>query len=289
MTSYYPNIILTNQYSPRAYGRTFLPIYQDITDRRTQAKVEGEVIASDTYKIVLNSSFGKAGNRFSTLYDPSLLIHVTITGQLTLLMLIESFVEVGGIHVVSANTDGVVTLVRKDQLTVHKMIVDAWQAKTRFNLEFTYYDQYLGRDVNNYVALTASGKAKGKGAFAPISIDKNPDNTIIYEAVTQFLIDGTPVDETIMLCGDITKFVSVRTVRGGALHDWDYLGEVVRFYRSVYGDKPIVYATNGNKVPKSDNCQPLQDIPPEFPFGDVDYGYYTQAAKQLLVPFYKQT
>jgi hypothetical protein len=282
VASYYPSIILNNNFNPQAYGKVFGEVYREVFDKRLSAKREGNMTISDTYKIVLNSSFGKMGNKYSTLYDPKLFLQVTLTGQLALLMLIEQLHTVAQVRVISANTDGVLTYVPKQlKTTSYQRVLDHWQAETGFVLEDTHYLKYLGRDVNNYLAVKIDGKTKGKGVFAPQSIVKNPDNLIIYEAVAALLTDGIAIEDTIEFCTDITKFLSVRTVRGGAVHNWDYLGKVVRFYKAHDGNHPITYATNGNKVPKSDACQPLQDLPTAFP-PDVDYAYYINEATKLL-------
>ena len=61
-------------------------------------------------KVSLNGTFGKLFSRHSIFYAPEFGIAVTIGGQLSLLMLIERL-ELSGIRVVSANTDGVEMLV----------------------------------------------------------------------------------------------------------------------------------------------------------------------------------
>jgi hypothetical protein len=79
------------------------------------------------------------------------------------------------------------------------------------------YHLFLTIDINNYFAIKEGGGCKGKGAFAPPSISKNPQNSICVEAVSKWLEFGVPVGETILRCRDIRKFVTVRTVRGGAI------------------------------------------------------------------------
>ena len=71
--------------------------------------------------------------------------------------------------------------------------------------------------MNNYVAVKVDGGIKGKGAFAPVSIAKNPKNEVCNEAVYAFLEHGIPLDVTIHACRDIRKFLTVRTVRDGAI------------------------------------------------------------------------
>lgn len=60
-----------------------------------------------------------------------------------------------------------------------------------------------------------------------------------------------------------------------------YLGEVVRWYRSTRGYTHIEYVKNGNKVGSSDNAMPLMDLPDTFP-ADVDHAWYIAEADKML-------
>lgn len=282
VASYYPSIILQQQLAPKSLGQPFLEVYQSIVTRRLQAKREGDKVTADTLKICVNGSFGKLGSKWSALYAPDLLIQTTITGQLALLMLIEKL-ELEGISVVSANTDGVVIHAHKDRLDDLRNIAFDWMLETSYELEETHYRCIATRDVNTYVAVTTDGEAKRKGAFAGGGLAKNPDCTIAFDAVAAFLANGTPVEQTINDCDDITKFVLVRRVTGGAEWKGQYLGKAVRFYYSddFENSAQIDYAKNGNKVSKSDGCKPLMDLPESLPM-DIDRPRYIDMAKKLL-------
>lgn len=282
VASYYPSIILQQQLAPKSLGQPFLEVYQSIVTRRLQAKREGDKVTADTLKICVNGSFGKLGSKWSALYAPDLLIQTTITGQLALLMLIEKL-ELEGISVVSANTDGVVIHAHKDRLDDLRNIAFDWMLETSYELEETHYRCIASRDVNTYVAVTTGGEAKRKGAFANGGLAKNPDCPIAFDAVAAFLANGTPVEQTINECEDITKFVLVRRVTGGAEWKGQYLGKAVRFYYSddFENSAQIDYAKNGNKVSKSDGCKPLMDLPESLP-SDIDRPRYVDMAKKLL-------
>ena len=282
VASYYPSIILQQQLAPKSLGQPFLEVYQSIVTRRLQAKREGDKVTADTLKICVNGSFGKLGSKWSALYAPDLLIQTTITGQLALLMLIEKL-ELEGISVVSANTDGVVIHAHKDRLDDLRNIAFDWMLETSYELEETHYRCIASRDVNTYVAVTIDGEAKRKGAFANGGLAKNPDCSIAFDAVAAFLANGTPVEQTINDCDDITKFVLVRRVTGGAEWKGQYLGKAVRFYYSddFENSAQIDYAKNGNKVSKSDGCKPLMDLPESLPM-DIDRPRYIDMAKKLL-------
>jgi len=134
-----------------------------------------------------------------------------------------------------------------------------------------------------YILLGLIMKTKGKGIFAGESLAKNPDFSIIAEAVTKYVAESIPVEDTIKNCADIRKFVSVRRVQGGATWRDAYLGKAVRFYRS--SDIPltecITYSKNSNKVPKSSGARPLMELPDTLP-SDIDYNFYINEANDLL-------
>lgn len=283
VASYYPSIILHQRLFPETMGEAFLNLYREIVKKRITAKHTGDKVTADTLKIVLNGSFGKFGSKYSSLYSPQLLLQTTITGQLSLLMLIEEL-ELNGIQVVSANTDGIVTYYHASQIPKLQDILFDWEITTSYNLEQTDYRELASRDVNNYIAVKLDGKAKCKGCFGEASLSKNPDGLIIYEAVAQFIANGTPIEKTVTDCDDIRKFVTVRRVTGGALFQGDYLGKAVRFYHSCnlgLADTSLVYAKNGNKVPMSQGCRPLMNLPDTFP-DDVDFYYYYTKANEVL-------
>lgn len=279
LTSMYPTIIIEQQLYPKHLTRKFLDTYTKIKEERVKAKLEGNSVVDKAYKILLNGSYGKFGSKYSYLYSPELLIQTTITGQLSLLMIIERL-ELAGVNVVSANTDGVNVVFKKSELNEVENIIFQWELETGYNFEWTAYDSVFSRDVNSYVALKAEGGIKGKGAYAEPNLMKNPTNEICIQAVKEYLADGVSIEGTVKNCDDITKFISVRSVTGGAVWRDQYLGKAVRFYYSLDGDQ-ISYKKNGNKVPKSDGSKPLMDLPDSIP-EDLNYQWYIDEAISLL-------
>lgn len=219
VASYYPAIILGQQLYPKHLGPSFLKVFKTIVDRRLAAKRSGDKVTADALKITINGTFGKLGSKWSCLYSPHLMIQVTITGQLALLMLIEQL-EVSGIPVVSANTDGVVIRCPRARRDDMLAIVADWEQRTNFDTEETEYRSLYSRDVNNYIAIKTDGKAKLKGAYAPTGLQKNPTNQIAVEAAVAYLTENADVRATILACTDIRKFVTVRTVQGGAIQGY---------------------------------------------------------------------
>lgn len=290
VTGYYPNLILKNKF----IGEVELAALQNIVDKRTAAKKSKDMVTADSLKIASNGTFGKTSNPYSIVYDPRAMVQTTISGQLSLLMLIE-MLDIMGFEVVSANTDGIITLCPVDQYTIFKLIFEAWEKKTGLETEETRYAGLYSRDVNNYIAVKENGEIKGKGAYTEKGsalnsvLSKNPETLICIDAVKAFLSKGTPLHETIYSCRDVRRFVSVRNVRGGAHKDGYYLGRVVRWYYAKATSGAIHYVTSGNKVPKTDGAKPLMELG-DFP-SDVNFAWYENEALQTLydVGFYRKT
>lgn len=282
VTSYYPSLIINNNWFPKQLGPKFIKVYKDIVDERLGAKRKGDKITSDSLKIVVNGSFGKFGSNKSSLYSPGSFINTTLTGQLSLFMLIESLEE-NGIRVVSSNTDGFVSLLKKDDYELFDNLCFDWELNTNLNLEETSYKALYSKDVNNYFAITESG-LKRKGIFKINDVSKNPAANISIEAVINYLVENINVEKTIKECKDIKQFLYVRRVTGGATYGSDYLGRVVRWYYSKDGHE-IRYKKpnkqgNHNLVPKSEGGKPLMELNdlPE----DIDYDKYVSEAYEII-------
>jgi hypothetical protein len=281
VASYYPAIILGCNLYPRHLGKAFLQVYRQIVTRRLAAKKAKDTVTADALKITINGSFGKLGSKWSTLYSPDLLIQTTVTGQLALLMLIE-MLELNGVSVVSANTDGVVIKCPKDKVSTMDACVITWEMFTGFETEATHYRALYSRDVNNYIAVKTDGGAKMKGVFAPAALQKNPTNEICSEAVVRFLKTGEDIERTILNCTDIRKFVTIRQVKGGGVdQEGNYLGRAVRWYYSTSVTGPLRYKVNGYTIARSDGAKPLMQLPDEVP-ADLDRQWYIREAMSIL-------
>lgn len=285
VTSYYPSIILANGYYPDTIGMGFLEVYKNLVETRKRAKLEGDKITDKTFKIVVNGTFGKLASKYSYLYAPDLMLQVTVTGQLSLLMLIEMFEE-GGISVVSANTDGVTIFTKKENKELAYSIAKTWQTITSYNLEDTIYNSLYYRDVNSYIGFGESGITT-KGFFKIhdgdlSSLSTNPSNTICKLAVIEYLKNNTHPMETIKSCIAISKFTTLRTVKGGATKDGVDLGGVIRWYYSTDAKDAIHYKSNNNKVPATDGAKVVLDYPSVLP-NDIDYDKYFEICKDMLI------
>jgi hypothetical protein len=321
VTGYYPNIMLGSGLYPKALGPAFLDVLRKIVEDRAGHKLRAADItlddviraiakvAAEGLKIATNGIFGKLGSVYSILYAPHLMIATTLTGQLALLMLIEE-AESMGISVMSANTDGLVLRIPREMFEgiektrftggAVKDLIERWEAKTGFNMEAVEYRSLYNISVNSYIAVKPDGTAKLKGPLANPwrtgdgwkpnlreQLMKNPQMTIVTNAVVDFVTKRVPIEQTIREGRDIRDFVTVVNVQGGGTWRGGYLGKVVRYLWSTDGTEILYakpHATTGNfkKVSKSDGCRPVMDLPAEFP-GDIDYDRYIEQAYEVLM------
>jgi hypothetical protein len=284
--SYYPKLILNAGLTPDNLGKDFLLVYNGIVVERLSAKKAKDIIVAECLKIVVNGTFGKLGSMWSIVYAPNLMIQVTITGQLSIFMLVERF-ELSGIQVISVNTDGIVVKCKRSMRDIFNNIVDQWRKETGFTTEETCYKAVYSKDINNYIAVyqvpQKGSLFKLKGAYGPTAPKKNAINEICVDAVKAFIEHGTPPATTVYACRDIRRFTSMRNVNGGAVHlaSKTYLGKVIRWYYATGEQTEIVIAKSGNLVARTKGAKPLMDLPEQFP-DDVDYEWYVTETYKML-------
>ncbi len=313
VSSQYPNIMLKLGMYPKALGKAFVEVYSTIVRERLEGKkrlkeidtkIAEEALAKindlenekrqiktkvEGLKISSNGVYGKLGSRYSVLYAPKLMLAVTLTGQLSVLMLVEMS-EREGIPVVSGNTDGVLFRCPRTKIEKLQEIIKAWEEMTGFEVEQTRYKAIYNSSVNTYIAVKEDGKVKRKGPIANPRGDgdlrgqmmKNPQMEVCSDAIVKYILDGTPIEDSIRASRDVRGFVTVINVKdGGIWRDKNKLGKVVRYYWSTDGD-PIRYGGNGRKVANTDGCRPLMEMSDDYSLpDDVDFDKYVQHATEL--------
>ena len=281
--SFYPSILINGNLVPANLGSSFIAEYRSMYDRRLAAKRSGDKTTADTLRIALNGTFGKTASRWSPLYSPDVMLAITLTGQLTLLSLIEK-VETAGAVVLSANTDGVAIAYPKILDSSVKQVVSAFSVLSGFEFEYTPYRALAMKDVNNYIAVKTDRSVKARGIYAPPDLRKNPTASICARAVAEWLARGTALLSTVN-SGKIEEYISARNVTGGGVQGEIYLGKVVRWYSST--DKllpPLTYAKNGNLVPKTSGARALMVMDKTGPLpADLDIAWYYKETVRIAV------
>lgn len=311
-TSYYPSIMISYNVVPAHLNQAaFVNMLSYMKDTRVKCKhtkdEDGYVISgvpnktgAEALKIVINSIYGKLGSEFSYLYDRLAQMKVTINGQLMTLTLIEEL-ELNGIHVVSANTDGIVIKLPRNKFDVYKAITDNWNTVNKMGADFEEYKILVSRDINNYFDIQVNGDIEFKGAFDPLQyikdLKKGYDAPIVAKAVFEYFTNSTPVMETLRQHTDILDYCKTQNV--GKKFEVIYYkvenGKVVK----VKSQRHIRFyvATNGVKIYKEDAdgkrsvlggglpcviLNTLDDV--DIAMRNINYVYYKNEAHKIIDP-----
>ena len=299
IASMYPTLIVNNNLFPAHLSKLFLDLYKKIITQRLEAKKLGRETEAYVLKILLNSVFGKTLYEHHWLYDPLVGLRVTVNGQLYMLMLIE-WLSMAGIKVLSANTDGIVSLINKDKQEEYETVCKVWEKYTGFTLEFTEYDKYIRRDVNNYIVMKSNNGTKEKGEFVQydnLSLRQGIDKPIVSKALYKFFVEDIPIEDTVYNETNIysfciakktdNKFVNEFHTLKDNMHNVEELQKTVRFYVSTNGgtlykvdrkdNKYISYCVN-RKITILNNNHNNKDIKDY----NIDYGYYIKEIKKII-------
>ena len=150
VSSYYPNLAISNGFYPAHLGKEFVSIYKHLYEqRKTYPKNSAE---NAMLKLALNGVYGDSSNQFSVFYDPLFTMSITLNGQLLLCVLAEGLLHIDGLQIIQVNTDGMTVKVPR----ALKFMVDtaraAWESRTGLQLEEAIYKRMWILNVNNYIA-----------------------------------------------------------------------------------------------------------------------------------------
>lgn len=304
VSSYYPAIIINNGRFPAHLGKEFLRGYKQMFDKRLELKplakkdkkIKGIVGA---LKLAVNSVYGKSSDMQSWIYDRQLTMFTTITGELSLMMLIEKY-ELNGIQVISANTDGVTVRIKKDKIPLMHEINDWWCDITQYELERTDYSKIIFSTVNDYLAIKTDGEIKKKGDFlTDFELHKNKSARIVPIALERYFVDGVPVEQTIRTHTNLYDFC----IRQKATRSFHYEGtdrstgsktiynKLIRYYVSNTGEKIFkvknpecqTRAAAISQVEAGDwVCQVCNFLPKNSSVDNVNYNYYIEKANRII-------
>jgi hypothetical protein len=304
VSSYYPAIIINNNKYPMHLGSEFLAGYRKMFEKRLELKplakkdkrIKGIVGA---LKLAVNSVYGKSSDMQSWIYDRQVTMFTTITGELSLMMLIEAY-ELNGIRVISANTDGVTIMINKDLIGKMEEINHWWSSLTKYELERTDYKKIIFSTVNDYLAIKTDGDVKKKGDFVTdFELHKNKSARIVPLALEQYFLHNIPVEHTIRSHTNIFDFC----LRQKASKDFHYEGfNKVTGEKTVYNKLIRYYISNtGEKLLKVKNpeCQtnaaPISQIeagewlatvcnhlPKDHRLDNINYSYYVERCNKII-------
>lgn len=304
VSSYYPAIIINNGRYPAHLGKEFLRGYKAMFEKRLELKplakkdkrIKGIVGA---LKLAVNSVYGKSSDMQSWIYDRQLTMFTTITGELSLMMLIEAY-ELAGINVISANTDGVTIRIKKGLIPKMHELNKWWCELTSYELERADYQKIIFSTVNDYLAIKTDGEVKKKGDFlTDFELHKNKSARIVPMALEQYFVRNIPVDTTIKSHNNIFDFC----LRQKASKDFHYEGvnrstgektiynKLIRYYISNSGEK-LLKIKNEDSQSGAANVSQVEagewlatvcnKLDKNHPLDNINYAYYIERAEKLI-------
>lgn len=311
--SFYPSVMVAYEIAPKHLNKAvFIKMVDYFRKTRLECKhtpddvkmlIKGvpNKLSAEALKIVINAIYGKFGSDTFWLYDRFAQLQVTINGQLMTMMVVEAL-ELAGIHVISANTDGIIVKLPKDKEEEFKTITDNWCKSNKMTADSERYKLFVRRDVNNYLNIQQNDKKEFKGALDPKQyikeLKKGYDMPIVAIAVYEYFVNNIPVMETLRNHTDILDFCKTQNIgkKFNIVYDIVEDGKIkrvrsqnhVRFYVSTKGiiiqkqegtDGKTSRLASGNKV---QILNKLDDKPIEE--RDINYGYYFKEAYKIIDP-----
>lgn len=300
--SFYPNISIKNKFYPEHLSESFCILYEELFEKR---KLIPKTNPQNTaIKLLLNATFGKAGDEYSFLYDKFFQMAITVNGQLILSMLCEQLSKIEGVRMVMANTDGCELIVPKSKKREVYNVCLGIEELTQLQLEYDVYNKLFVRDINNYLSVNTKGKVKTKGAFdIDLELHKNRSERIVPLAVKRYFVNNIPVEETVknhLSSGNyedlenqgIYDFCIGKKIQSNQNYTIEDSGEniiknikdkVIRFYVSTDGDYLKKNYSDGRKeITVGGNKMTMFMDYYDSENYNVDYDYYINQAYKII-------
>lgn len=304
ISSFYPSIMSVYRIAPKhMIENVFTKLVTWIKDTRIKAKhsdkpidgIPSDVLAQ-VLKIVINSIYGKLSYEKGDLFDRMATLKVTINGQLMIMMLCEEL-EINGIEVISANTDGIVVKLYKSKKETFDKIATNWKKLTGLDADSEEYLYYINRDINTYFIEELNGKTDAKGALNEFmylkDLSKGYSMPVVARAVVNYF-KGIPVLETLYNSKNILDFCLTQNV--GKQFHVEYIEgtkiipmqRYVRFYASNQGG--FIYKVHNDSFAKNGLCagqkvQILNSLDDKrIEFRNINYNYYYKEALKIIDP-----
>lgn len=252
-TSYYPSLSIVNGLYPEHLGDTFCAVYQSMFEERK--KYPKSDPNNGALKLALNGSYGASNNKYSPLFDPKFTMAITINGQLSLCLLAEWLMTIGGLRMLQINTDGLTVRMPRSAIPEAEKLIADWERLTKLEMERADYKEMHIRDVNNYIAVGTDGKVKRKGTYMygkDLQLHQNHSQQIVARAAEAALVHGK----------DIESFIRSEWTNG-SFNDFVCISKVPRSSKLFWGDEKVqnivryVVSTDGRELVK--HMPPLKD------------------------------
>lgn len=225
--SYYPHLQFKNGISPAHIpSKIYCTLLEDLYNKRKSYDKKTHYILNYSMKILINLIYGLSNSEYSALYDTKATLATTVNGMLILSMIADKvYTELDNALVLSKNTDGIEVYVKRSEYDKLISIFNEIEQLTSIPYEIDEYQKYIIRDINNYIAITTSGKVKVKGIFETYediinlgAYHKDTSASIIPLALQNYYVKGIPIEETVNNHNNIYDFCY--GAKGSSQYKW---------------------------------------------------------------------
>lgn len=237
VNQYYPSLTVGHNYFSRATSEEGKKRYDMMRKESIRLKKFPELKTKRAgYKLCNNKAYGCMKDKYNPLYDPLMANNICVTGQLALLLLIEMIEP--HCQLIQSNTDGLI--VKLHSLDDYELIDDIcykWELMTHVKLGFDpIITKIYQKDVNNYLFINEFGKIESKGAYVKELTPLDNDLPIVNKALREYMINGTPVEDTINNCDELIQFQKIVKLSSKYAHvEWQgkqYTNKCFRVFAS---------------------------------------------------------
>lgn len=221
VNNYYPSLLIAwDLVSRSATNDNYQKVYQTrkaLKYKQTHAatKQEAKMYKKQQlpYKKMLNALSGGMKDKTNAVYDPRNNNCMCINGQLMLLDLIEHLEAIPGFQLIQSNTDGLIVQIPDTDEAFYMMddICYDWEKRCSTErceilLELDCISEIYQKDVNNYLWLDIDGGVERKGKYVKELSKIDYDLPILNKALVEYMVSGTPVEDTINQCDKLIMF-----------------------------------------------------------------------------------
>lgn len=219
-----------------------------------------------------------------------------------MVMMVVEDLELAGIHVVSANTDGIIVKVPTNKEAEFKTITDTWCDFNKLGADSEDYKLFVTMNINNYFDIQTNDAIEYKGSLDPKQyikdLKKGYDMPIVATAVFEYFAHGVSVMETLCNHKDVLDFCKTQNV--GKQFEVVYEKVVdgkrvevrsqphVRFYVSTRGVVIMKEHKLTGKRSVLASGKPVQILnlldDKDISERNIDYAYYYEEAYKIINP-----
>lgn len=212
----YPSLMIVYNLISRSVSRPHILV--ETVDKSIQLKKEGKKKEREPYKRFNNIIYGAEGDQTNPMYDPLHRVLVCVFGQLLILDLVDKIEDI--CQIIQSNTDGLLVLLQRKDRAEFEARVAAWEVRTGLKMGTDEFRTIYQGDVNNYLAVDIKGKVKAKGAYVKDLSPLDYDLPIVNKAIRARLVDGTPVEKTILGCDELIEYQKIVKVSSKYYAGW---------------------------------------------------------------------